>query len=199
MNKMMIASIATVLATSSIAFAHGKGMGLARFDRDGNGVVTRDEMRTTSGEQFAKLDANKDGRLTLDEMRAAHLSRAAEHFAKKDKNNDGQLSRDEVPRMPENVFKQIDKNGDGLLSRDELAAAKGAHSGERGAAHFAKADADHDGAISQSEFIAGADRRFARIDTNGDGVITQDEMKAAHHHGKHGQGGAPGQGTPSAQ
>ena len=72
MKRMMIASTASLVLTSGLALAHGGGHGLARFDRDGNGAVTRDEMRTTAIEHFQKMDTNGDGRLTPDEIHAAH-------------------------------------------------------------------------------------------------------------------------------
>src|SRR5689334_13387924 len=59
MNRLMMASMTSLLLTSGLALAHGGGRGLARFDRDGNGSVTRDEMRTTAIEHFDKTDANK--------------------------------------------------------------------------------------------------------------------------------------------
>jgi Ca2+-binding EF-hand superfamily protein len=186
MKTITIASIATVILSSSLAFAHGGRGGLARFDRDGNGVVTRDEMHTTVLAKFDSADNNKDGRLTPDEMQAAKTARAQARFAKKDKNGDGRLSRDEVPRMPDAMWKKLDTNGDGALTPDELAAHRGGQHGK----HAGKIDANQDGAISRDEAIAAADRRFARIDTNGDGVVTADEAKAAHHgHGKRGQQG----------
>lgn len=186
MNRMMIASVAALLATSSLAFAHGAGKGLARFDRDGNGVVTRSEMRTTEGERFDKIDTNHDGQLSVDEMQAAHREAAAKHFAEKDADKDGKLSRAEVAKMPDAVFARIDANHDGFLTPDELAQAHGGHGEKR----FLRADTNGDGLISRDEALARSDKRFARLDTNGDGVLTQEEM-SAHHHGKHGKDGAP--------
>ena len=186
MNRIMIASVAALLATSSLALAHGGGKGLARFDRDGNGVVTRSEMRTTAGEHFDKVDTNHDGKLTAEEMQAAHRERAAKHFAAKDTDKDGKLSRAEVAKMPDPKFAQLDANHDGFLTPDELAQGHRGHGGKG----FGHADTNGDGAISRDEALAGSDKRFARLDTNGDGVVTQEEMKA-HHHGGHGKDGKP--------
>jgi Ca2+-binding EF-hand superfamily protein len=183
MNKIIIASISTVLFASGVAFAHGDhGKGLSKFDKDGNGVVTRDEMRTVELERFQQIDTNKDGRLTMDELQVAAKDHAAKRFARHDKNGDGRLSRDEVAHMPDQVFARLDKNNDGFLTPDELGnfAGKEDHAQKR----FERADTNHDGAISRDEAIAEIDQRFARLDTNGDGVISADEAKAAHH--KHG-------------
>ena len=182
MNKIIIASISTVLFASGVAFAHGgHGMGLSKFDKDGNGVVTRDEMRTVALERFDKVDTNKDGRITMDEMQAAAKEHTAKRFAKHDKNGDGKLSRDEVSHMPDQVFARLDKNGDGFLTPDELNFGGKEQRLEK---HFEHADTNHDGAISRDEAIAEINAKFAKIDTNGDGVISADEAKAAHH--KHG-------------
>ena len=199
MNKSMIASVAALLATSSLAFAHGAhpGSGFPNFDRDGNGVVTRDEMRATAVEQFEKNDANKDGRVTLDEVQAGEQARHAAHFAAKDKDGDGKLSRAEVAEMPDQMFKHLDQNGDGVLTKDEL--QKGPFGG-MAARHFEHADSNHDGSISRDEVLAEVDKRFAHMDTSGDGLLTQDELKM-HHGGPGGGHGCQhdGQKTPAAR
>lgn len=45
------------------------------------------------------------------------------------------------------------------------------------AAWFAGADADHDGRLTQAEFLADADRFFHRLDEDGDGVIDGIEVQ----------------------
>jgi len=44
---------------------------------------------------------------------------------------------------------------------------------------FAEMDADHNGAISETEFQTAMMARFHRMDGNGDDQVTLDEMKAA--------------------
>ena len=196
MKTISIASVATVILSSSLAFAHG-ARGLAALDRDGNGMVTRDEMRTTVLAKFDSADTNQDGLLTANELAARAAARQQERFSKRDKNNDGRLTRDEVARMPEAVFKKLDANGDGALTSDEI---KGRGAGKRGALHFGRVDENHDGAISRDESVGAAERRFARIDQNHDGVVTAEEAKAGHHRGhggKHGKAGQPGANQPA--
>jgi len=188
MKKLMMGSFAALLATSGLAYAHGQGhgRGLAQFDRDGNGVVTRDEMHATATAKFIEADANHDGKVTVDEVRAAFQVKSAERFAKQDKNNDGALSKDEVARMPQDRFTKLDANKDGKLSRDELQSMHGRFEGH-GQKFFEMVDQNHDQAVTRDEALAAADQKFAAIDTNKDGVVTADEVKA-HHGGHHGQG-----------
>ena len=50
------------------------GAGMARFDKNQDGVVTRDEMpadRPAMATMFDRLDANKDGKIDQEEMKAA--------------------------------------------------------------------------------------------------------------------------------
>ncbi len=116
----------------------------ARLDSDGDGRLSRAEVDAgTAGrkgrasplaEQFAAIDANRDGYLVRSELRAWHerqrperearmRKRFDERFAAADLNGDGKLSRVEVdekmPRMSAR-FAWMDDNRDGFLSRDEL-------------------------------------------------------------------------------
>lgn len=190
-TRIALASIVAVLVTSGIALAvegqdgQGRGHAFAHLDRDGNGAVTREEMRQTALERFDRTDADHDGRLVPAEIAKAFEDRAAKRFAKQDTNGDGQLSRAEVPRMPDRMFARLDANGDGQLSREELAKAR-EHFQKFAQDRFDRRDANHDGAISRDEVQAGADRRFDKLDTNGDGLLTKDELRAGFH--KHGRG-----------
>lgn len=100
-----------------------------------------------------RFDANGDGVLTKDEL----PERAQQRFERMDANGDGQVSRDELGRRgggerdPEARFKRHDANGDGLLSVDELPE-------ERGVRMIEKLDQDGDGALSREEVAAGERR-----------------------------------------
>jgi Ca2+-binding EF-hand superfamily protein len=127
----------------------GKRSGLARFDADRDGRISRAEFDTALAGSTAKhpagresrklldftaIDANRDGHIVRAELRAyrermrpqreaerkAHFE---EKFAAADLNRDGRLGRVEVDeKMPRLAprFEWMDENRDGFLNRDEL-------------------------------------------------------------------------------
>ena len=60
-----------------------RGAKMQRLDTDGSGTLSATEVEGTRiAEHFAEIDANGDGELTRDEMRAAHEARRGEHEGK---------------------------------------------------------------------------------------------------------------------
>ena len=51
---------------------------------------------------------------------------------------------------------------------------------QKPAGHVNKRDLDGNGAISKSEFMTGAEKRFMARDSNADGQISKEERAAAH-------------------
>lgn len=85
---------------------------------------------------------------------------------------------------PEKLFARMDKDGDGKILLADLP--------ERLRDRLAKADADHDGALTREELKAAHEAHKAewlkKIDTDGDGVVSDEEKAAARakfrgHHG----------------
>lgn len=138
-----------------------------------------------------------------------------EWLQKVDTNHDGQISKAEAesyaPRLAKH-FAEIDTNHNGLISQDELKASHDARKAkwqersvkERTEA-FAKADSNHDGQLTLTEWLAfkphhhgfwhhlwhrwfGHDHRehhqgphgdlFKKVDTNNDGQISLNEAQA---------------------
>ena len=110
------------------------GMMFDRFDADGDGTVTKEEIAAKRTADAVALDANGDGKLSAEELVAADMrrvqlrveERVKARIAAQDADGDGMLSAAELamPEMPMMMFERLDANGDGALGKDELAAAK---------------------------------------------------------------------------
>ncbi len=83
------------------------------MDKDGNGQLSREEMRAAgkermdarAAERFKKLDANGDGGVSQQELNAARQKAADEQFKKADADGDGKLSQAEMTAARENAAK----------------------------------------------------------------------------------------------
>jgi Ca2+-binding EF-hand superfamily protein len=82
----------------------------AERDKDGNGVIAKDEFQTAPG-----MDKNKDGKVTASEWKAFFKVRVKVM----DKNKDGKISQEEYDAFYEADFKSLDKNGDYILTEQE--------------------------------------------------------------------------------
>ena len=110
---------------------------LARADRDGNGMLSRDEVRVGAPRLVAPFDAidvNHDDQLSPQEIRTWSRSHAQQ------RGRDGQTALAAH-------FTRADVDGNGLLSRDEAAAYL-----PRVAAKFHRVDANRDGVVTMEEW-----------------------------------------------
>jgi Ca2+-binding EF-hand superfamily protein len=119
---------------------------IKRFDKDGDGRVSRQEATDAAVERAAKrfdqLDRNKDGYITQDEvdtarktMREQVRERAVEHWKAADKDGDGAISRSEAEAGMPMLFRrfdQLDANKDGKITRDEMPQGKRMDAGKAG-------------------------------------------------------------------
>jgi Ca2+-binding EF-hand superfamily protein len=158
-------ALCAALAWAGPAIAQEQSQMASRFralDRNGDGVVTRDEWRGAD-RAFRNHDWNGDGVLSGDEVRAGRQapdSPSGEHIA-----------------WTEEQFQQLDRNHDGRLSRHEWNFDQ---------ARFDRADHDGNGQVTRSEFLGGVDMddepaglRFERLDANADNRITRDEWRSS--------------------
>ena len=155
---------------------------------------TRAEVEARVREQFARLDANKDGVLTADELHPHPPSDADRQamrdrmFAALDKDGNGQISKAEFdafhadrkrPHHGPNGAPQAHADGQPGMEHRFMHGMHGRH-GMMARMMFAHADADHDGKVTLAEAEKAALDRFDRIDANHDGVISDAERAAAH-------------------
>ena len=168
-----------------------------RLDRNGDGVLTKDELPERLQERLERLDQNQDGKLTRDELRRVGFQRRGDRrrpvggplldraFNRFDRNNDGFLTPDELPERARERFMRADQDGDGKVSKDEfrrmVAAFQPPWGGDRsrdsaaGQNLFRLLDSNRDGRLSRSE-LQNAVKILDRLDRNGNGLLEQQEI-----------------------
>ena len=99
----------------------------AKFDRNGNGAIERDELprqvrlsvsQGTQGAQFGYVVVADESGMAMNGVPARMPDRGPAWFRKMDRNHDGDVSMREFLGTPEE-FKKIDTDGDGLISPEE--------------------------------------------------------------------------------
>ena len=172
-----------------------KGPNFADLDKNGDNVLSQDEVQGRMLDHFAQLDKDGNGTLSQDEMPMGKQGKGGRdhkgpNFTDLDKNGDNVLSQEEVQgRMLDN-FAQLDKDGNGTLSQDEMPIGKNGKQGKSQRHHerptFAQLDTNKDGNLSEAEYNAkpqgnkdkGHERQnFQQMDKNHDGALDKTEVR----------------------
>jgi Ca2+-binding EF-hand superfamily protein len=156
-TKTYLLALSSILALSTFASAQsderGKGNRpdpIERFkaiDTNGDGTLSKDEVRGRMAERFDDLDADSDGQITPEELKAGR-----EGMPDRERPNPGER------------FAELDTDGSGSLSIEEVKAGKDS----RMAKAFSKIDTDNDGELSKEELKAVGDRMRERGPKGGD-------------------------------
>jgi Ca2+-binding EF-hand superfamily protein len=169
---------------------------IKRFDKDGDGYLTRDELPPRLAAVFDRVDSNGDGKLDKSEVAALmqvlrrQMAQAAKNFPKKNKtgekaidrlvdsilermdaNKDGKISRDEARNQVAKAFDRFDLNKDGYLDKSEL---------RKLAEQFVANQQAKGGKNAPGPDAPPARRNFAdfdSLDNNADGRLTREELK----------------------
>ncbi len=190
------AAIALTGATAAVAQTGLPVAGeRARPDANGDGTLTRAEAAAHAEAQFARMDANRDGRVTSEDRAAGQERRRTETFSRMDADNNGSITRAEWDRAGEAMAERRAGRGErseaaGRQEGGPEARGRGGRRGQMGRTMMARADANSDGAIDRSEFVAAATARFDRLDADRDGSVSAAERQAQRGRGR---GAAPAQ------
>jgi Ca2+-binding EF-hand superfamily protein len=161
---------------------------IKRFDKNKDGVLTKDEVPPFLARNFDRLDTNGDGKLDRKEVAvflrntklrfnskktpsSAEIDRVVTSMLERlDKDKDGKISKKEAQGRPlAKLFDQLDTNKDGFLDKKELRQA---------AARFLQnQNGKPQGAPRQGRGPAAGGPDFDALDLDADGRLTRDELK----------------------
>ena len=120
---------------------------LMQFDKNSDGVLTKDEVPERMQGLFARADANKDGKLTREELTQRANAAPAEpqgRGAGGDHDHEGERRGGPRGGFRDPIMTALDANQDGAVDAAEMKNAKAA---------------------------------LAKLDKNGDGQLTEDEVR----------------------
>ncbi|CAN5322535.1 hypothetical protein BH10PSE1_BH10PSE1_01230 [soil metagenome] len=149
------------------------------MDKNGDGFVTREEFTAPQTAAFDFLDANKDGRISTEEFASG---RAAAHVILGGLGGPGGPGSVRIrmdgpdgpgPMSDGNVMMFRHGDPEGPMGRDTVEIhTVGGPDGHDGPGDI---DTDHDGKISEAEFLAPLREAFQRMDTDHSGVLEEGE------------------------
>jgi hypothetical protein len=122
-------AFASLLACGASGAALDNGQLFAAADKNGDGLVSKQEFLDERAKQYDTLDANRDGWLSQGEL-ASGLPNARARmllpfmFGQFDTDGDGRVTRAEFAKAPTPGFDRADANGDGLVSQAEVQGAQ---------------------------------------------------------------------------
>jgi len=148
----------------------------AKLDTNRDGFVTKAEMDAAPKmRRFKMKDGHADGDMKMPDRGAM--------FDRLDANHDGSISRDEFQSARSEMRQRrvMVMNGDAKDMGSGRAGMRMHRLGLGMRGHmFEMADADKDGRVSIQEATNAAAAHFDKADANHDGTLTPDEMRAGH-------------------
>jgi len=124
--KMTATLIGLMVVLGGAAIAAGGGHHARMFNKadvNGDDKVSREEFKPFANKRFARFDTDGNGVVTDDEVKA-HLMRRMErrqkHLMRRfDADGDGKVTQAEYGDRVATMFDVIDKNDDGAITREE--------------------------------------------------------------------------------
>ena len=97
---------------------------MERYDTDGDGALTVDEITAARSAQLSEFDADGDGSLSLEEYQALWLDvmreRMVDRFQQHDADGDGSVTQEEFARDLSRMVERRDRNDDGMLNAEDM-------------------------------------------------------------------------------
>jgi Ca2+-binding EF-hand superfamily protein len=175
---------------------------LEKMDTNGDGRISLAEYLASATARFKGIDTNNTGSITAAQManstdaaeRVQH--RAASLVMRLDKAGNGYVTKDEFLAAASQRFARMDKDGNSKLTLAEMTATGHGHgqraagaqqgAGDQAGKHaqfaqkrFDKLDANHDGVVTQDEYLAAATAMYQQFDAQGNGKVTAGEIASS--------------------
>ena len=97
---------------------------LERFDANGDGSISQEEVDQYRADRLKQFDADGDGMLTLEEYEALWMDvmrkRMVRRFQRHDSDGDGKITAEEFAERTKHMVMMRDRNDDGVLNKDDL-------------------------------------------------------------------------------
>jgi len=168
---------------------------MKKYDKNGDGCLSRSELPPLLQHRFAEFDTNKDGKLSVEELRAhmeclqnwqAHMEhRRARLMAFGGYVSNVASSDRPVLKLVQNAYELLqrtDANRDGKIDAEEWDAARQKLREARIDAMLERQGAGKDGKISKAQAYGRLRRHFDQWDLNHDGFIDREELNQVFSH-----------------
>jgi len=108
-----------------MGMGHHRGHGmLEKFDANGDGKVTQEEIDAAEADLLARHDTDDKDGLKLEEFEGIWLElnreRMVDRFQNLDADGDGTVTKAEIDRKLARMMQVMDRNGDGAISTDDF-------------------------------------------------------------------------------
>ena len=107
-----------------------------RYDTNGDGKITQDEINANRADMFKKYDTNNDGKLSIDEYQNLWLAvrhrEMVRSFQRLDVEGAGAITEKEYQAPLAHIVERLDQNNDNALSRDDMKARREQGRGPQG-------------------------------------------------------------------
>lgn len=128
-NLLAVTAVAGFMLSGTVAAAPDGAASeqwlLAKYDENGDNVITIDEISEKRKQIFTRMDDNADGGVSFSEYRQLDQAKREmllkARFNRLDLDQNGELSGEEYVSYL-GSFERFDQNGDGSVSSDEIAA-----------------------------------------------------------------------------
>ena len=120
----------------SVSEIENASKALAKLDKDGNGILSPEELRPDFSEMA------REGMARLGQDGAPTKEMMARMFEMRDADKDGKLTGDEIPDRMKGNLARVDEDGDGAIQKSELEKAMARLGDRAGQQRGAKGDKD---------------------------------------------------------